>query len=149
MDWTVDDNLYNTFLNWKLKYENILECELAMPAETRKCKNVYASSGDFGIDPYVSWCLPPKEFCLDVIWTKFEEFCKLKKNEIKARFDLLTSFRQGEMSMNEWYNTVQAQINLAKYPQGTARILHRDIFCFFFSGMRNLCQRPSMTVTLI
>ena len=29
MDWTVNDNLYNRFLKWKLKYENILECELA------------------------------------------------------------------------------------------------------------------------
>ena len=35
------------------------------------------------------------------------------------------------MSVDEWYNAVQAQINLAKYPQETARILHRDIFCFF------------------
>ena len=33
--------------------------------------------------------------------------------------------------MDEWYNADQAQINLAKYPQETARILHRDIFCFF------------------
>ena len=30
MDWTVNDNLYNRFLKWKLKCENILECELAM-----------------------------------------------------------------------------------------------------------------------
>ena len=35
------------------------------------------------------------------------------------------------MSVDEWYNAVQAQINLVKYPQETARILHRDIFCFF------------------
>ena len=33
--------------------------------------------------------------------------------------------------MDEWYNAVQAQINLAKYPQETARILQRDIFWFF------------------
>ena len=33
--------------------------------------------------------------------------------------------------MDEWYNAVQAQINLAKYPQETAIILQRDIFwCF-------------------
>ena len=30
MDWTVNDNLYNRFLKWKVKCENILECELAM-----------------------------------------------------------------------------------------------------------------------
>ena len=69
--------------------------------------------------------------CLDVIWSKFEEFCKPQTNEIRARFDLLTSFRQGDCSVDEWYNAVQAQINLAKYPQETAQILHRDIFWFF------------------
>ena len=28
-------------------------------------------------------------------------------------------------------NAVQAQVNLAKYPPETAKILHRDIFWFF------------------
>ena len=131
MDWTVDDNLYNRFLKLKLKCKNILECELAMLSKARKCKKVMARSWDFGINQYVSWCLPQEELCLDVIWSKFEEFCKLQTNELRARFDLLTSFRQGQMSVDEWYNAVQAQINLAKYTQETARILHRDIFCFF------------------
>ena len=76
MDWTVNNNLYNRFLKWKLKCKNILEYELAVLVETRKCKKVIAWSGDFGIDQYVSWCLPPEELCLDVIWSKYEEFCK-------------------------------------------------------------------------
>ena len=33
--------------------------------------------------------------------------------------------------MDEWYNAVQAQINLAKSQPETAKILHRDIFWFF------------------
>ena len=37
-DWTVNDGLYNRFLKWKLKCENILECELAILPEARKCK---------------------------------------------------------------------------------------------------------------
>ena len=60
----------------------------------------------------------------------------------------LTSFRQGKRSVDEWYNTAQTQVAFAKYPQETAKILHRDIF-WFFSEMRSLCQKPSMTVTLI
>ena len=35
------------------------------------------------------------------------------------------------MSVDEWCNAIQAQINLAKYPPETAKILHRDIFWFF------------------
>ena len=68
---------------------------------------------------------------LDTIWGRFEEFCKPQFNEVHARFDLLTSFRQGSRSVDEWYNTVQAQVNLAKYPPETVKILHGDILWFF------------------
>ena len=43
----------------------------------------------------------------------------------------MTSFRQGNKSIDKWYNAVQAQVNLAKYPPKTTKILHRDIFWFF------------------
>ena len=33
--------------------------------------------------------------------------------------------------MDEWYNVVQAQVNLAKYPPETVEILHGNIFLFF------------------
>ena len=97
----------------------------------KKCKKVIAWSGDFGIVQYVSWFLPAEELTLDTIWGKFEEFCKSQSNEVRAHFDLLTSFRQGNKNVDEWYNVVQAQGNLAKYPPDLAKILHRDIFWFF------------------
>ena len=64
MDWTVSDGLYHRFLKWKLKCENILDCDLAMLPESKKCKKVIAWSGDFGMDQYVSWCLPTDELRL-------------------------------------------------------------------------------------
>ena len=83
------------------------------------------------MDQYVSWNLPNEHLNLDTIWECFEEFCKSQANEVRAHFDLLTSFCQGNRTVDEWYNAVQAQINLAKYPPETAKILHRDIFWFF------------------
>ena len=71
MDWAGNDGLYHRFLKWKLKCENILDCELAMLPESKKCKKVLALSGDFGMDQYVSWCLPTEELCLDTIWSKY------------------------------------------------------------------------------
>ena len=88
MDSTVNDRLYHRFLKWKFKCENILDCELAMLSEARKCKIVVAWSGDFGIDQYVSWCLPQDESCLEMTWNKFEGFCKPQTNKVRARFDL-------------------------------------------------------------
>ena len=52
-------------------------------------------------------------------------------NEVTARFDLLKSFHQGNRSVDDWYDAVQAQMSLAKYPQETANILHHDIFWLF------------------
>ena len=95
MDWTVNDGLYQRFLKWCLKYENILECELEMLSERRKCKKVTAWSGDFGMDQYVTWSLSTEDLMLDTIGEKFEEFCKPQSNEVRTRFDLLTSFQQG------------------------------------------------------
>ena len=70
MEWTVNDGLYNRFLKWKLKCENILECELAILPEARKCKKVLAWSGDFGLDQYTSWNLPNEDLSLEIIWKK-------------------------------------------------------------------------------
>ena len=133
MDWTVNDGLYHRFLKWKLKCENILDCKLAMLPESKKYKKVIARSGDFGIDQYVSCCLPADDLRLDTIWSKYEEFCKPQTNEVRARFDLLTSFCQGNRSVHEWYNAVQAQVCLVKNPPETANILHHDIFWFFLN----------------
>ena len=53
-------------------------------------------------------------------------------HQVRARFDLLTSFWQGNKLVDERYNAVQTQVALAKYPSPeTAKILHRDIFWFF------------------
>ena len=116
MDWTVNDGLYHRFLKWHLKCKNVLNCELAALPERQQCKKVIAWSGDFGMDQYVSWGLPTNQLTLEVIWVRFEDFCKPQSNQVWAWFDLLTSFRQGNKSMDKWYNAVQAQVNLAKYP---------------------------------
>ena len=94
-----------------------------MLPEARKCKKVIAWSGDFGLDQYISWNLSNEELTLEVIWKKYEEFCKPQANELRARFDLLTSFRQTDMGVDQWYNAVQTQVALSRYPPETAQIL--------------------------
>ena len=101
MDWTVNDGLYHQFLKWRLKCENILQCELDAHPEKQQCKKVIVWSRDFGMDQYVSWNFPKDEFRLDTIWDRFEEFCMPQSNEVKTQFDLLTSFRQGNSSVDE------------------------------------------------
>ena len=106
VDWTVNDSLYHRFPKWKLKCENILDCKLAMLPDFKKCKKVITWSRDFSLDQYISWCLPPEDINLDDIWAKFEDFSKPQTNEVRARFDLLISYRHGNHSVDEWYNAV-------------------------------------------
>ena len=94
------------------------------------------------MDQYVSWGLHTDQLTLEFICGKFEDFCKPQSNEVHARFDLLTSFCQGNRSIDEWYNVVQAWVNLAKYPPETAKILQRDIFWFF------LCDEEFVSKTI-
>ena len=142
MDWTVNDALYHRFPEWKLKCENILECELTALPKCQKCKKVISWSSDFGMDQYVSWGLSKDEMNLDTIWERFEDFWKPQSNEVWACFDLLTSFHQGNKSINKWYNAVQVQVNFTKYPPETVKILHQDIFWFF------LCDEDFMPRTI-
>ena len=74
------------------------------------------------MDQYISWGLSKDEMNLDTIWERFEYF--YKPNEVRAQINLLTSFCQGNKSVDEWYNAVQTQVNFAKYPPETVRILH-------------------------
>ena len=45
MDWTLNDSLYHRLLKWKVKCENILDCELAMLSEAGKCKKLSPGQG--------------------------------------------------------------------------------------------------------
>ena len=128
MDWTVNDGLYHRFHKWHLKCKNILECELVMLPERRQCKKVITWSGDFGMDQNVSCSLSSKELMLDTIWEKCEDFCKPQPNEVRARFDLLTSYWQGNKSVVEWYNAVQIQVALAHYPPRLPRYFTGTFF---------------------
>ena len=49
----------------------------------------------------LSWCLSTEELTLDTICGKFEEFFKPQSNEVRAYFDLLTSFGQGNKRVDE------------------------------------------------
>ena len=97
-----------------MKCKTILDCELENLPAKQKFQKVIAWSGDFGMDLYVSWSIPKEELTLYAISAKFEEFSKPQTNKVRAHFDLLTSFQQGSRNVDEWYNAVQAQVNLAK-----------------------------------
>ena len=101
--------------------ENILECEPAALLECQQCKKVIDWSGDCRMDQYMSWNLSSNELTLDTIWGKYEEYCKPQSKKVWARFDLLMSFRQGNCSVDEWYNAIQVRVNCGQIPPGNSQ----------------------------
>ena len=85
------------------KYIGVWACSITCAPEMQESNSW---SGDFAMDQNVSWSLPSEELTLATIWGKFEEFCKPQSNEVWAHVDLLTSFRQGNHSVDEWHNAV-------------------------------------------
>ena len=120
-----------------------------MAIEVQNNSQLWISKSPYQAEMYVSWNIPKDALTLDTIWNKFEEFSKPQTNKVRAHFDLLTSFHQGTRNMDEWYNAIQAQVNLAKYPPETAKILHRDIFLVFSCEMKILSWKPSTRAMLI
>ena len=86
-----------------------------MLPEKIQCKKVIAWIGDFVMDQYVSWSLSTDKLMLDTIGEKLKSFASPQWNEVRTRFDLLTSFWEGNKSVDECYNAVQTQVALAKY----------------------------------
>ena len=121
-----NDGLCHQLLKWHLKCKNILECELVELLEWQQCKKVIAWSRDCRMYQYMSWNLSSQELILETIWGKYEEYCKPQSNEVWARFDLLTSFRQGNCSIDKWYMLCKhkwiwsnTSWKLPKYSMGT------------------------------
>ena len=134
MDWTTGNAFHSRSVQCKIKCENIPDCDFSILQKSAKCKKVIQWSGGVGLDMYIPWGLPAADVKLQTIWTKSEEFCKPQSNVVCTRFDLLTSFRQGNRGIDVWYNAVQAHIPLCENPTETATILTRDIFWLFMSG---------------
>ena len=114
MDWTIDDAFHSRFMQWKIigkPWRTFLTVSFQYFKRVLDLgKKVIQLSGDVGLDMYISWALSAADVKLQTIWTKFEEFCKSQLNATCARFFLLTSFGQGNRSIDKWYNAVQAHI---------------------------------------
>ena len=147
MDQTVNNSLYHRFIKWKLSCENILECELAILPDSEKCKEVIVWSGNFGMDQYVSWCLLPEDLSLDVIWAKFEDFCKPQTNEYKSQIWPIDKLQTRHLWMS---GTVlyKARCPLPNTHQNCKYLASR-YFLVLLKMVRSLFPKPSTTPTLI
>ena len=70
MGYTIDS------LNGALNVKIFWNVSLQHYQKGSNCKKVIAWSGDFGMDQYVSWGLHTNQLTLELIWGKFEDFCK-------------------------------------------------------------------------
>ena len=72
-----------------------------------------------------------KELTLDTILGKCEEFCKPLSNEVRAHFDLLTSFRQGNKSVDKLVQCSASTSQSSKIPPRNIQNHAQRYFWFF------------------
>ena len=63
---------------------------------------------------------------------------------MQARFDLLTSFRQGNHSLDEWYYAMQARVNFHQIPPGNSQNTPQGHLLVFFLKDDDFVSRPSV-----
>ena len=134
MDFSMNDGLYSRFQTWKIACSLILDSEYSEVAETRKVNTLLRWSGDFGIQKLRSWKKEPKDLNLQEVWDEFESYCKPQANELRARYDLLKTLKQGQLPCDDWLSKLEAEIQLCGYGKETETTLMRDLFLF---GLEN------------
>ena len=118
-----------------------------MPPESKKYNKVISLSGDFGMDQYVSWCLPAAEVNFDTIWPKYENFGSHKQMKCELGVTCLQTFSR---AIDQWMSGIM----LYKLHLVLLNIHQKlQISCImtsfgFSSKMKNLCLRPSMMAAL-
>ena len=82
MDWSMDDQLYSRFQDWKLECKLILDGELAEIVEPQKVNILIQWAGSFGLKNLKVWQKDKTSLTLTFIWNEFETYCKLHSNEL-------------------------------------------------------------------
>ena len=139
MDWTKDNRIYERYLRWKSRVDDIFSSVLADKSENEKCGYVRLWMGDEGY-PYIEkWKATneldfstPEEvkdaegritankssgYKLKTYWDQLEKELKPKSNNILAIIELWTKCRQGSSPLTEWITKVYNVVGNCDYSE--------------------------------
>ena len=139
MDWTKDNRIYERYLRWKSRIDDIFSSVLADKSENEKCGYVHLWMGDEGY-PYIEKWKATNEldfstpedvkdaegritankssgYKLKTYWDQLEKELKPKSNNILAIIELWTKCRQGNSPLTEWITKVYNVVGNCDYSE--------------------------------
>ena len=163
MDWTMDNKIYDRYLQWKYSVELIFSSALSKATPAEKSSYIRLWMGPEAMPLIQKWTSTgkidfstPEEipgaggrarvplsngFIIQTFWDLLEEELKPKGNKLISILELLSDKRkQGSKPLNEWLSYVYNLVETCNYGDSRDRII-RDIL---FKGCASTKARDSI-----
>ena len=149
LDWTRDNQMYESYRIWKKKVEFIFCSALADATPMQLVSYLKYWMGDQGIPLIEKWEstgkldysnaeeTPATEggrrrvlssgYKIQTYWDLLDEEFKPKGNKLLSIIELWTSSKQGDKPLNQWLTLVYNLVNICKYPEDSTDRIIRDV----------------------
>ena len=149
MNWTKDNKVYERYLRWKSRAEDIFSSILSKESEAEKCAYLHIWMGDDGYPFLKKWKTTGKlkfnhkeevrdcqgrvtnpissGYLLDTYWEPLEKELRPKSNNVLLIMELWTDCKQGNMPLSEWITKVYNLVELCEYEEEFKDRVIRDV----------------------
>ena len=149
LDWTRDNQMYESYRIWRKKVEFIFCSALADSTPKQLVSYLKYWMGDQGIPLIEKWEstgkldysnsreTPATEggrrkalssgYKLQTYWDLLDEEFKPKGNKLLSIIELWTRSKQGDKPLNQWLTQIYNLVNICKYPENSTDRIIRDV----------------------
>ena len=149
LDWTRDNQMYESYRIWKKKVEFIFCSALADSTPKQLVSYLKYWMGDQGIPLIEKWEstgkldysnakeTPATEggrrrtlssgYKVQTYWDLLDEEFKPKGNKLLSIIELWTRSKQGDKPLNQWLTQIYNLVNICKYPEDSTDRIIRDV----------------------
>ena len=149
MNWTKDNKVYERYLRWRSRAEDIFSSILSKESEAEKCAYLRIWMGDDGYPFLKKWKATGKlkfdhkeevrdrqgrvtnpvssGYLLDTYWELLEKELRPKSNNVLSIMELWTDCKQGNTPLSEWITKVYNLVELCEYEEEFKDRVIRDV----------------------
>ena len=134
IDWTHNDGLHSHYTIWKEQWNAIFKSDYLFASDAVKVHKLYRHIGDEGQKKIKQWKLNLDEITPNQLFEHLDEECKPGGSAYRSRSDLWHNTKQGNMTLDDFYNKIERLCNLCSFSPEEHKAFHRDAFLFNLSN---------------
>ena len=112
----------------------IFKSDYLFASDAVKVHKLYRHIGDEGQKKIKQWKLNLDEITPDQLFECLDEECKHGGSAYRSRFDLWHNTKQGNMTLDDFYNKIERLCDLCSFSPEEHKAFHRDAFLFNLSN---------------